>query len=251
MSRTTSRTIAMTSAYAVVVISPATITVPVVVIVSQATRAIGSFASSASSTASETWSHSLSGWPSVTDSLVKSIGCVDRDELLTGSGPRLPRLRVRRLLFGHRVDLHTHRGDLVARDGLVELAWHRVDLRSQRRGVLHEVLDRQGLVREGHVHDRRRVPLGGREVHQAPFGQDDDAAPVAEAVFLDERPQLAAALGLRCEEAQVDLVVEVPGVRDDRAVLEVRDGLPTDDVHVAGGRHEEIAALRRGCDRRD
>jgi hypothetical protein len=35
---------------------------------SHATRAAGSSARCASSTASETWSHSLSGWPSVTDS---------------------------------------------------------------------------------------------------------------------------------------------------------------------------------------
>ncbi len=62
----------ITSAYAVVVISPATRTVPVVVAVSQATRALGSFAMSASRTASDTWSQSLSGWPSVTDSLEKS-----------------------------------------------------------------------------------------------------------------------------------------------------------------------------------
>src|SRR6266481_100647 len=53
-----------------VVISPATSTSPVVVAVSQATRAIGSCAKIASSTLSEIWSHSLSGCPSVTDSLV-------------------------------------------------------------------------------------------------------------------------------------------------------------------------------------
>ena len=39
--------------------------------VSQATRPVGSSASTASSTASETWSATLSGWPSVTDSEVK------------------------------------------------------------------------------------------------------------------------------------------------------------------------------------
>src|SRR5579864_7140147 len=43
-------------------------TSPVVTIASQATRASGSLARIASSTASEIWSASLSGWPSVTDS---------------------------------------------------------------------------------------------------------------------------------------------------------------------------------------
>ena len=44
---------------------------PVVVKVSQATWAVGSWARISSSTASEIWSQTLSGWPSVTDSDVK------------------------------------------------------------------------------------------------------------------------------------------------------------------------------------
>src|SRR5712692_695942 len=63
------------SIQALVVISPATSTRPVVAAVSQATRAGGSWTRMASRTASEIWSQSLSGWPSVTDSLVKySLG---------------------------------------------------------------------------------------------------------------------------------------------------------------------------------
>src|SRR5437773_2282060 len=52
-------------------ISPATTTSPVVIRVSQAQRPVGSPASTASSTESEIWSATLSGWPSVTDSDVK------------------------------------------------------------------------------------------------------------------------------------------------------------------------------------
>ena len=60
-----------TSTYVSVVISPATMTSPVVTSVSQATRPLRSSRSTASRTASETWSATLSGWPSVTDSDVK------------------------------------------------------------------------------------------------------------------------------------------------------------------------------------
>ena len=67
-----SRTIARTSTYVSVVISPATTTSPVVISVSHATRASRSSVSTASSTASEIWSAILSGWPSVTDSDVNS-----------------------------------------------------------------------------------------------------------------------------------------------------------------------------------
>ena len=66
MPLTTSRTMAGNSTLAVVVISPATITKPVLVKASQATRQVLSSLMMASSTPSDTWSHSLSGWPSVT-----------------------------------------------------------------------------------------------------------------------------------------------------------------------------------------
>src|SRR5512134_2095938 len=75
MSSTTLRTSGVISTLALDVISPATITRPVVVSVSQATRERGSCAIISSSTASEIWSHILSGWPIETDSEVKS----DRD----------------------------------------------------------------------------------------------------------------------------------------------------------------------------
>ena len=71
MSRIVSRTMLWNSTYVVVLISPSTTTVPVVVAVSHATRAAGSFRRMASRMASLTWSHILSGWPSVTDSEVK------------------------------------------------------------------------------------------------------------------------------------------------------------------------------------
>ena len=51
-----------------VVISPARMTMPVFTKVSHATRPAGSWANTASSTRSETWSAILSGCPSETDS---------------------------------------------------------------------------------------------------------------------------------------------------------------------------------------
>src|SRR6476661_8806685 len=65
------RTRSGTETYVVVVISPATHARPVVTNVSHATRALGSSARMASSTASEMASATLSGCPSVTDSEVK------------------------------------------------------------------------------------------------------------------------------------------------------------------------------------
>src|SRR5882762_11510039 len=61
--------------YVEVVISPATMAMPVVTMVSHATRAAGSLARIASRTASEIWSAILSGCPSVTDSEVNTWRC--------------------------------------------------------------------------------------------------------------------------------------------------------------------------------
>src|SRR5712671_3900533 len=71
MPSTVSRTSFSRSIQAEVVTSPATTTTPVLISVSQATRPRGSTARIASSTASEIWSATLSGWPSDTDSEVK------------------------------------------------------------------------------------------------------------------------------------------------------------------------------------
>src|SRR5579862_7329217 len=75
MSRTVRRTSDSTSTQALVVISPATITTPVFTNVSQATRPRASSLRMASSTTSEIWSATLSGWPSETDSDVKRKSC--------------------------------------------------------------------------------------------------------------------------------------------------------------------------------
>src|ERR1700674_5221591 len=71
-----SRTSAGRWTYASVLISPNIVASPVVTIVSQATREAGSLASNASTTASEIWSATLSGWPSVTDSEVNRCASV-------------------------------------------------------------------------------------------------------------------------------------------------------------------------------
>src|SRR5882672_7060619 len=73
------------STVARVVISPPTITIPVLQNVSHATRDVGSCARQASSTESLTASQILSGWPSVTDSDVKRYRLMAAgDTIMTG-----------------------------------------------------------------------------------------------------------------------------------------------------------------------
>src|SRR5690242_19529519 len=117
MSRTGSRTIAWKSTCVWVEISPRTRTRPVCVAVSQATRASGSSRMIASRIASDTWSHILSGWPSVTDSEVNRY-CTASTMLIRakGSTPSLAapdRLQIelqldpaQRLVVDHAVIAH-------------------------------------------------------------------------------------------------------------------------------------------------
>src|SRR6266849_8311274 len=138
-----SRTTADISIQAEVVISPATSTKPVVVAVSHATRAMGSCAKIASSTPSEIWSQSLSGCPSVTDSLVKKAFGLFMKLLKVGWSPSLktekaktekaclgaglPGVEVLVLLSGEGVDTDAHGVQLEAGDLFVDCGGQGVD----------------------------------------------------------------------------------------------------------------------------
>src|SRR5204863_9860945 len=78
------------STYVSVEISPETTTRPVLTSVSQATRPVGSSAMTASSTPSEIWSATLSGWPSVTDSEVNRYSFSESGWFIgSGDAPRV------------------------------------------------------------------------------------------------------------------------------------------------------------------
>src|SRR5262249_53630005 len=97
------------SRWTAVEISPETTAIPVLTSVSQATRPPGSSVMIASRTASEIWSETLSGWPSVTDSEVKR--CSFSASGLVGMAGSLPTpSRV-----GHEID---HQGDALQAVGL-------------------------------------------------------------------------------------------------------------------------------------
>src|ERR1700688_5212596 len=116
----------------------------------------------ASRTASEIWSASLSGCPSVTDSLVKSLRYAIS---LCSFGPGGHVL----LLFRRqRVDLDVERRQFETRDFFVDPLGHRVDLLLQLAVVRGEVGRRKRLIGERHVHDRRRVTLRRGESDHPP-----------------------------------------------------------------------------------
>src|SRR5260221_6021381 len=144
-----------------VVISPATSTSPVVVAVSQATRAMGSCAKIASSTLSEIWSHNLSGCPSVTDSLVKNaFGIFIKlliwkfsfffgEDLLCA---RFPGIQVFILLRRERIDTHSHCLQFETRDLLIKFYGQGIDPRLQFLRMSKHIFRAESLVCTTHVH---------------------------------------------------------------------------------------------------
>ena len=109
--------------------------------------------------------------------------------------------------------------------------------------VLDHELGAERLVGEAHVHDRRRVTLGRRQVDQAAVGEQVDAAAVRHGVLLDELAHRALLDRELLERRDVDLDVEVAGVGDDRAVLHDLEVLAAQHVDVAGDGDEEVADL--------
>src|SRR3982751_557563 len=107
-----SRATSWMSTYVVVEISPETTTRPVFTSVSHATRPYGSSLRTASRTASEIWSATLSGWPSVTDSDVNRCSLIGGQVTSTLRRHRpLGRRLLLRLLARHQRGQRVVRGE--------------------------------------------------------------------------------------------------------------------------------------------
>ena len=112
--------------------------------------------------------------------------------------------------------------------------------------MLDRVLGRERLVREGHVHDDRRVAFGGRDVDEPAVGEQVDAPAVGERELLDELPRLARLDGERPQRRDVDLDVEVARVRrGSRRPSSAAMCSRGDHVLVAGRGAEDVADRRR------
>src|SRR2546422_2299962 len=154
-----------------------------------------------------------------------------RTSMTPSLGAKVPRGQVFPLFRGQRVDPHPHRLQLQAGDLAIQFPWNAVYVPAEPCPLLHHVLRRQSLVRERHVHHARRVPLRRREVHQPSVGEHIHPLP-AEPPLLHQFAHPPGALGRPPQRVQVDLHVEVPRVRDDRAVLHGPHVLEADHVDV-------------------
>ena len=109
------------------------------------------------------------------------------------------------------------------------------------------VLDAQRLQREGDVHHRGRMALGGGQVDDAAVGQQVEAPAVGEAVLArpGDAPRGRRRLGQLGQLGEVELDVEVAGVGQQRAVLHPLEVLAAQDPARAGDGDEQVARARR------
>nr|GEU28354.1 hypothetical protein [Tanacetum cinerariifolium] len=98
-----------------------------------------------------------------------------------------------------------------------------------------------GLVRKRRAHHVRRVARAATEVHQAAFGQQDDALTRREDHVIDLRLDVFPSVFL--ERGNIDLVIEVADVADDGLVLHLEHVLFGQDVIVAGAGDENVAVF--------
>ena len=105
-------------------------------------------------------------------------------------------------------------------------------------GVVEEFDLRDGLVREGRGHHVARVTRAASEVHEATLREQNDALTVREDHVIDLRLDLFPAVLL--DRRDVDFVVEVADVADDRLILHLHHVVVVDDPHVARRRDEDV-----------
>jgi len=117
-------------------------------------------------------------------------------------------------------------------------------------GALSEQLDlSQHLVGEGVAHHEAGVAGGTAQVHQAAFGQQQDAVAAGEHDVIHLGLDVVPFVLL--QGSHVDLIVEVADVAHDRLILHLDQMLVADHLEVAGGGDEDVHILHHVVEAHD
>jgi hypothetical protein len=142
------------------------------------------------------------------------------------------------LLLGQLGEPHAELAEMQPRHLLVEVLGQHVDLVLVLVGLGPQLDLGQHLVGEARRHDEARMAGGVAEVQQPALRQQDHALAVGNSIMSTCGLMLTH---LRFFSAgDLDLVVEVADVADDRHVLHLAHVVERDDVLVAGGGDEDV-----------
>ncbi|MCY1287660.1 hypothetical protein D9M70_366590 [compost metagenome] len=142
------------------------------------------------------------------------------------------------LLFGKFGELSAELLQVQASDLLVERLRQDVDFVLVLLTLGEELDLRQDLVGERSRHHEGRVAGGVAEVQQAAFREQDHAVALRELDHVDLRLDVCPLQVTQCGD--LNFVVEVADVADDRHVLHLAHVVHADDVLVAGRRDEDV-----------
>lgn len=152
---------------------------------------------------------------------------------------------IRLLLFGKGIDGDAERGELFARDGVVDLVRDTDDAGTKLRAVVSEIFGAHSLHRKAHIHDLCRVTVAGGEIHKPSLRQNEERFSVREDIALDVAARLAVLHSHFAQRRHIDFHVEMTSVGEDRPVLHHREVPRGDHVIAARNGNENVAALRR------
>ena len=142
--------------------------------------------------------------------------------------------------------LHPDLVQVQACDLFVQLFGQHVHRWLVRIAVLPEVDLCEDLVGEARGHHEAGVTCGATQIHETAFRQHENLVPVRETVFVDLGLDVDALHAFSfVEEVDLDFVVEMADVRDDRLILHRLHMFEGDDIHVARGGDVNISPTQR------
>src|SRR6185437_12630738 len=105
---------------------------------------------------------------------------------------------------------------------------------------------REALVGEAVAHDEARVAGGAAEVHKTAFGEHINRAAIGQDVFVILRLHVDFLHALQIvQTVDLNFVVEVADVTNNRLILHLEDVFQGDDVAIAGGGDVDVAHAER------
>src|ERR1051326_4123837 len=182
-----------------------------------------------------------------------------RDDALQNSIPVVLRLvrsfdwnaEIRGLILRELGELHADFLEVESGDFLVEMLRQTIDADGIRLAISPEIEVSERLVGEAVRHHERRMSRRAAEIHEPAFREEINALSIRERVHVVLRLHVRALRVRFIEAVDLNLVIEVADVTDDRLVFHLPHVLERDDVAIARRGDVDVRGAERGFNRVD